>query len=148
MATVCLLAPRVARAQSQAIDGTIEGIALGDSERPLAGVHVRAVNTRTGYEREAATDVAGRYALPLLPPGAYVVIVSRDGFATVTKENLELRAGQVLTIEVQMAAASFAENVNVSGQSPTIEVGRTVVSNTIEERTVRALPLASDVRFH
>jgi Carboxypeptidase regulatory-like domain len=142
VAAVCLLAPGSARAQSQAIDGTIEGIALGDSEHPIAGVHVRAVNTQTGYEREVATDVAGRYALPLLPPGAYVVIVSREGFATVTKENLDLRAGQVLTIEVQMAGASFAENVNVSGQTPTIEVGRTVVSNTIEERTVRALPLA------
>ena len=142
VAAACLLAPRPARAQSQAIDGTIEGITLGAGERPLAGVQVRAVNTQTGYEREVATDVAGRYALPLLPPGAYVVIVSRDGFATVTKENLDLRAGQVLTIEVQMAGASFAESVSVSGQAPTIEVGRTVVSNTIEERTVRALPLA------
>ena len=53
-----------------------------------------------------------------------------------------MRAGQVLTIEFQMSAASFAENVQVSGQSPTVEVGRTVSSNTYDERTVRAMPLS------
>ena len=108
LSAVCLLAPSKTSAQSQAIDGTIEGVALGESERPLTGVHVRAVNTQTGYEREVATDGSGRYTLPFLPPGAYVVIASSDGFATLTKENLELRAGQVLTIEVEMAGAAFA----------------------------------------
>src|SRR5262245_60275144 len=143
VATVCLLAPHPAHAQSQAIDGTIEGIVVGADERPVTGVHVRTVNTHTGYERTATTDAAGRYAIPLLPPGDYVVIASGEGFATITKENLDLRAGKVLTVEVQMAATAFAENVSVSAQSsPIVEVGRTVVSNTIEERTVRALPLA------
>ena len=94
MAAVCLLAPSPGRAQSQAIDGTIEGIALGDSERPLAGAHVRAFNTRTGYEREVATDAAGRYGMPLLPPGEYVVIVEREGFATITKETWSCAPGR------------------------------------------------------
>ena len=58
----CLLVPCAARAQSQAIDGTIEGITVGDGERPVAGMRVRTVNTRTGYEREAITDAAGASA--------------------------------------------------------------------------------------
>lgn len=137
---VCL--PVAMAAQSQAIDGTIEGFARAGGNGAVAGVHVRAVNTQTGYEREVVTDAGGRYMLPLLPPGAYVVIASKESFGTVTKTDLDLRAGQALTIEIELSSTSFSETVNVSGSAPTIEVGRTVVSNTIDERTVRALPLA------
>jgi hypothetical protein len=144
---VCLIAmcgvmPAARAAQSQAIDGTIEGFARGGPNTSMSGVHVRAVNTQTGYERDVTTDAAGRYVLPLLPPGAYVVIASREGFGTVTRTDLDLRAGQALTIEFEMSSTSFSESVNVLGSASTVEVGRTVISNTIEERTVRALPLA------
>jgi hypothetical protein len=139
---VCLCAPSLVLAQSQAIDGTIEGVALGADERPLSNVRVRVINAQTGYEREVTTNGSGRYSLALLPPGSYVLLASGDGTASVTKDNLDLRAGQVLTLELEMAGTAFSESVSVTGRVPTVEVGRTVVSNTIEERTVRSLPLA------
>ena len=76
-----------------------------------------------------------------VPPGEYVVRASKPGFATVSRANLEVSAGRVLTIEVDLSTTSFQETLEVTAASPTIEVGRTVVSNTLDERTVRALPL-------
>jgi hypothetical protein len=140
---VCLMnVPAPLRAQSQAIDGTIEGFARGADNQPMRGVRVNAVNTLTGYEREVLTDAAGRYSLPLLPPGEYVLVAEAAGFAPVTKQDLALRAGQLLTIEIEMGSNAFTETVAVTAQAPVVEVGRTVIANTIEERTVRALPLA------
>ena len=51
-----------------------------------------------------------------------------------------LRAGQVLTVEFALPATAFAETVQVTAAQPTVEVGRTVQSNTYDERTVRAVP--------
>ncbi len=126
-------------AQSQAIDGTIEGFVRVEN-KPLAGAKVQAINTRTGYERDVVADEEGRYRLPLLPPGEYVVLAAMDGYATVSRENLVLRAGEALTIEFDMSSTQFSETVQVSGQSPTVEVARTVVSNTYDEKLVRSVP--------
>jgi hypothetical protein len=142
LALAPVVLPAVASAQSQAIDGTIEGFVRGAGSEAMANVRVRATNALNGYEREVRTDAGGRYSLPLLPPGSYVVSAEAEGSAPVTQANLDLRAGQVLTIEIEMGRTSYSERAEVSGRAPTVEVGRTVVSNTIEERTVRALPLA------
>ena len=128
-------------AQSQAIDGTIEGFVRGQNGEPMSDVSIMATNVRTGYERRVTTDAGGRYLMSLLPPGDYVIQASKQGLATITRANLEVSAGRVLTIEIDMSSSSFAETLEVTAASPTIEVGRTVVSNTLDERTVRALPL-------
>jgi hypothetical protein len=128
-------------AQSQAIDGTIEGFVRGQTGEPMSDVSIVATNVRTGYERKVTTDAGGRYLISLLPPGDYVIQASKQGLATITRANLEVSAGRVLTIEIEMSSSSFTETLEVTAASPTIEVGRTVVSNTLDERTVRALPL-------
>jgi carboxypeptidase family protein len=131
---------RTVLGQSQAIDGTIEGF-VRTANDPVPEVSVQVTNVRTGYERTVTTDAGGRYFIPLLPPGEYVIQASKQGFATVTRANLDVSAGRVLTIEIDLSSTTFAETLEVTTVSPTIEVGRTVVSNTLDERTVRALPL-------
>ena len=126
-------------AQGQALDGIIEGVVRTQAEnRPLAGASVKAFNALTGYERSVTSDASGRYGLPLLPPGEYVVFVEATAFATMSKTGIVLRAGQTLTVEFALPAASFAETVQVTAAQPTVEVGRTVQSNNYDERTVRA----------
>ncbi len=130
-----------ASAQGQAIDGIIEGVVrTADGNTAVAGATVRAFNASTGYERSVASDAAGRYAMPIMPPGEYVVFVDASTFATMSRTGLELRAGQVLTVEFALSNTAFAETVQVTATAPTVEVGRTVQSNTYDERVVRAVP--------
>ena len=136
-----LAAASSAWAQGQAIDGIIEGTVRVQADgAPAAGVTVRAFNAGTGYERTVVSDAAGRYGMPLMPPGEYVVMAEAPSFATMSQAGLVLRAGQVLTVEFAMSATSFAESVQVTAEQPTVEVGRTVQSNTYDERIVRAIP--------
>lgn len=138
---VGLTLAREARAQGQALDGIIEGsVKTQDGSRPVAGATVRAFNAGTGYERSVVSDQSGRYGLPLLPPGEYVVFVEAPSFATMSRTGIVLRAGQTLTVEFEMPSASFAETVQVTSTQPSVEVGRTVQSNSYDERTVRAIP--------
>ena len=136
-----LLMARPASAQGQAIDGIIEGVVrTEDGSTAVAGATVRAFNASTGYERSVASDTAGRYTMPILPPGEYVVFVDAPAFATMSRTGLMLRAGQVLTVEFALSNTAFAETVQVTATAPTVEVGRTVQSNTYDERVVRAVP--------
>lgn len=128
-------------AQGQALDGIIEGVVRTQADnQPVAGAEVRAFNAGTGYERSVASDPSGRYSLPLLPPGEYVVFVEAASFATMSRTGIALRAGQTLTVEFAMPSSAFAETVQVTATAPAVEVGRTVQSNTYDERAVRAIP--------
>ena len=139
--TVSAMSIPAAFAQGQALDGIIEGVVRAQAgNQPLAGATVRAFNASTGYERSVASNEAGRYSLPLLPPGEYVVFVEAPAFATMSRTGVMLRAGQTLTIEFAMPSASFAETVQVTATQSAVEVGRTVQSNNYDERTVRAIP--------
>ena len=132
---------RPALAQGQAIDGIIEGLVrLQADNKPVAGATVRAFNAGTGYERSVKSDESGRYTIPLLPPGEYVVFVEATGVASVSQTGIVMRAGQSLTVEFALSSTSFAESVQVTAAQPSVEVGRTVQSNTYDERTVRAVP--------
>ena len=136
-----LLSPAAVHAQGQAIDGIIEGVVRTQSgNAPVAGATVRAFNAGTGYERSVVSDASGRYGMPIMPPGEYVVFVDAPTFATMSRAGLELRAGQVLTVEFALSTTAFSETVQVTAAQPAVEVGRTVQSNTYDERTVRAVP--------
>ena len=138
--TIPTLAP-AAFAQGQALDGIIEGVVRTQADgKPIAAAAVRAFNAGTGYERSVATDESGRYSLPLLPPGEYVVFVEAASFATMSRTGILLRAGQTLTVEFALPSASFAETVQVTAVQSSVEVGRTVQSYMVDERAVRAIP--------
>ena len=119
-----------ARAQGQAIDGNLEGTVKAQTGgAAIAGASVRAFNTGTGLERSVVSDDAGRFSVPLLPPGEYVVFVEATGYASVSQTGLALRAGDVLRVEFSVPAASFAESVQVTAALPVVETGRTVRSS-------------------
>src|SRR5687767_14655689 len=65
---VLLLAPGIARAQATA---QINGTVADSSGGVLPGVTVVAIQTETGFRREAVTDETGAYALLNLPIGPY-----------------------------------------------------------------------------
>ena len=129
-----------AHGQGQAIDALIEGHVRSQDGKGVAEASVRARNVATGLERETRTDASGRYAFPLVQPGRYAMIASGAGFATVTHENLETKAGHTVTVEIVLVPESVSSTVTVTEAVPVVEPGRTVVSNTYEERTVRSLP--------
>ena len=77
-----LALPVMARAQSLAAGGAIEGTVTDESGGVLPGVNVTIRNMGTGIVRETQTDAKGVYRAPLLPVGTYEVTAALTGFAT------------------------------------------------------------------
>ena len=92
LAVLLLLAPLtvpLARAQSQAAGGAIEGTVTDESGAVLPGASVTVSNHgHRGLSRETPTDAGGLFRAPLLPVGSYEVTASLQGFATIKRTGL------------------------------------------------------------
>ena len=136
-----LLLASSAEAQTQITTGVIQGVASDPSGGVLPGVTVEVKNKETDFSRSQVTDQAGRFVFLQLPPGTYTVQFTLSGFATTVQENVVLTVGQAVNLPIRMQLSSLAQTVTVTTSPRTIEVARTGVANTINERTIASLPI-------
>ena len=130
-------------AQSQAVNGTIEGAVTDQSGAALPGVSVTIANLDTGDSRAVVTNSSGVYRAPLLPLGRYRVSAELQGFKKFEQQGLTLSAGQTVVVNVTLAVGSLNEVVTVTGESPIAEPGKIDLGRTIGEAEVKNLPLVS-----
>jgi hypothetical protein len=130
-------------AQSQAINGTIEGTITDQSGAALPGVSVTVSNIDTGDTRVVVSNDAGVYRAPLLPLGRYRVAAELSGFKKFEQQGLTLSAGQTAVINVSLSVGNMSESVTVTSESPIAEPGKIDLGRTINETEIRNLPLVS-----
>ena len=70
---------------------------------PLPGVTVEARSPNLQGSRSAVTDGDGRFNLTLLPPGAYTVTATLDGFAP-KAQTLQVGLNQAVVMRIEMIA--------------------------------------------
>src|SRR5690349_24892372 len=80
----------------------INGTVADASGAVLPGVTVIAVQTETGFRREAVTDATGAYALLNLPIGPYRLEATLSGFRTFSQTGLVLQVGSNPVIPVKL----------------------------------------------
>ncbi len=113
-----LIGTLIAQEQTAEIIGTV----TDESGAPLPGVSVEAVSPSLVGKATAVTDVNGRYRLPALPSGTYKITYTLENFTTVVRENIQLRLGQILTVNVTMKMTTIAETITVTAAVPLILV--------------------------
>src|SRR4029079_7427239 len=96
-------------AQSQAINGTIEGTITDQSGAALPGVSVTVSNLDTGDTRVVVSNASGVYRAPLLPLGQYRVAAELQGFKKFEQQGLTLSAGQTAVINVSLSVGNMSE---------------------------------------
>jgi hypothetical protein len=130
-------------AQSQAVNGTIEGTVSDESGAALPGVSVTVSNLDTGDTRVVVTNDGGVYRAPLLPLGRYRVAAELQGFKKFEQQGLTISAGQSAVINVTLSVGSMSETVTVTSEAPIAEPGKIDLGRTIGETEIRNLPLVS-----
>ncbi len=142
LVAICALAGP-AFAQSQAINGTIEGTVSDASGAVLPGVTVTVTNTDTGTQRVVVTNEAGLFRAPLLPLGRYTVVAELSGFSKFEQAGITLVAGQTVVLNVSLKVGGLTETVTVSADAAVVDLGKTDVGRNINEREIKNLPLVS-----
>src|SRR5262245_13545891 len=93
-------------AQSQAVNGTIEGTITDQSGATIPGVTVTVSNTDTGDSRVVVSSQAGVYRAPLLPLGRYRVSAELQGFRKFEQQGLTLSAGQTAVVNISLSVGN------------------------------------------
>jgi hypothetical protein len=129
-------------AAQDASTGAIRGIVADISGARVATAQVVVTNAAMGNSYFTQTDANGGFVLQLLPPGEYQVKVDAAGMAPVVR-TVQVDVGGEAKLSVQLNVEGSTEQVNVSGDTPTVETQPSTVSTVIAEDEIRQLPLNS-----
>src|SRR5438445_3094552 len=127
---------------SAQVTGSLAGTVRDSSGAVVPGATVTVKGPALQRESVAATTTGeGTYLIQLVPPGVYEVSVALSGFNTQTRRNIEVAINQQTALDFAMPVAGVAESVVVAAGSPLVEVSRSDVQSTVQQRTIDALPL-------
>jgi carboxypeptidase family protein/TonB-dependent receptor-like protein len=129
-----------APAAAQETRGSIEGLVKDTSGAVLPGVTVEAKHVVTGGVSSVVSGTDGAYRFPALPPGEYQITSTLSGFQTSRRENVRLELGQILKIDFAMSVASITESVQVTAESPIIDVKQNAATLSIQADVIERIP--------
>ncbi|MEK7833048.1 MAG: carboxypeptidase-like regulatory domain-containing protein, partial [Acidobacteriota bacterium] len=124
----------------QSATATIEGVITDPNNAVVVGAKVAARNVDTGQTREITTDASGIYRLTALQPGTYALSASATGFAENKYGNVTLTVGQKLNLDLSLRV-NVSETIQITDAAPVVETTRTNVASSVNERSVRNLPV-------
>ncbi len=111
-------------ARAQVLYGSLTGNVTDPSGAAVPGVHVEALNVKTGVTREAASDASGIYLFSELQPGTYRVTMSAANFGTKVTENVLVEANATRRVDVQLQLSQQVETVTVSATEQLLQTDR------------------------
>lgn len=139
---VCLLACCLASVGVWAqAAGSINGIVTDASGAVVTGAEV-SLTGAGGVSRTATTNAQGKYTLQALPLGVYSISIAATGFATFKTDNLNVEAGEPVSLDATLELAKESTNVNVEGgKAAEVETETSEVSGTITQTELVKLGL-------
>lgn len=130
-----------AYAQSESGSAAITGTARDEQGGIVPGVSVTARHMATGAVRSVLTDEAGRFTLPAMPVGPYVVEVMLAGFSTLRYEGVVLSVGGTERLSPTLTPASVSETVTVLAAAGGLNRTDTATGTAIDQRAIADLPM-------
>ncbi len=127
-------------AQTQMTTGVIQGTILDEQGGVVPGANVEVRNPDTNFSRALTSDPDGRFVFLQLSSGRYTLTVSKQGFATLVQENLNLTVGQAISLSLNMKVSRLEEKITITA-APTIDTVKTESSSTLNELSVSTLPI-------
>jgi Carboxypeptidase regulatory-like domain len=121
--------------------GVIRGVVLDPVNRRVPGATIALVNNGTGFRYQQMSDIEGRFAFQLLPPGEYSARVTSDGMSPQLNDHVEVNLGGATEIEFRLTVAGTRESVTVSAEAKVVETEPRGTSAVIDERAIANLPL-------
>ena len=120
--------------------GTIQGTVSDEQGAVVPGATVEARNVGTNFSKSFTTDSDGRFTLLSMPPGRYVVSVTKQGFAKLNQENVELTVGRLISLNLALKVSGVSGEVTVT-TTPTIDTAKTESSTTLNATSISNTPI-------
>jgi hypothetical protein len=127
---------------AQGDTGRISGVVEDESHAAVPGAMITVVNDRTAEERTATTGQDGSFAIAPLRVSTYTVKVSKDQFATLEFNQVQVTVGSDVHRTYTIRVASAATSVTVtSGAETPMDTTSAKLGVNVTEREVSQLPI-------
>jgi hypothetical protein len=137
IAALCLAFP----ASAQQATADLRGIVTDQTSAAIGEATISLVNTGTQMSRTMKTLQNGAYSFGAVPAGNYTLTVEKQGFKGKRLEGVVLTVGQTASLDVVMEVGTVQQLVTVTGAAPLMATQDSMIGSTIEEETIRDLPL-------
>lgn len=134
-------------ASAQDFRGGVTGRVVDSSGGRMPGVSVTATNVATNVASTTTTNSEGDYAILFLNPGTYSVTAELSGFKKVVRQNVEVRVGEKLGLDLTLEVGAMSETVSVTAESPVLATTTGSTGQTIGEKTIAMMPLSDGNPF-
>ena len=96
--------------------GVITGAVTDEQGTAISGVSV----TAHGFDQSeiVKSDATGKFTLPPLMPGRYVVTAALDGFGTEVRSGVMVRIGKTARLPLILKVVRISEEVSVTAPAP------------------------------
>ena len=129
------------RVAAQTVNGAFHGTVTDASGAVIPGATVEVKNLATGAARQATTTDTGSYTITQLPPGHYSITISKQGFATATKADVELLVNQDAEADYTLKVGQVTQQVEVTSAPPPLQTSSATLGQVIGSQQVVDLPL-------
>jgi hypothetical protein len=132
---------------AQDFRGSVQGVVTDSQGGAMPGVSVTVTNLNTNVSTNLTTDAKGQYRAQYLISGTYAVQLQLQGFKSVVRKPLEVRIGDVLTVDAVMETGTIEEVVEVVASQPLLDTSSGVTGTVVDSNQIAQLPLADGTAY-
>jgi Carboxypeptidase regulatory-like domain len=142
-----IIASAAVTERAQEFRGSITGRVVDNSGAAVANAVVTVTNAATNASSSTTTNESGDYTALYLIPGYYAVTVEAAGFKKLTRQNVEIRVGDKLQIDLKLEVGNVSDTVNITSDAPLLETNTASAGQVIDRRRISELPLSDGNPF-
>jgi len=133
--------------RAQEFRGSISGKITESSGAAVPNATVIVTSASTNASVTSTTNEAGDFTVLYLTPGSYRVTVEAKGFKKSKRDDIEVRVGDRLSLEIMLEVGNVNETVNVTAESPLLDTSSASAGQVIDRRRIADLPLSDGNPF-
>ena len=130
---------------AQVLTGSITGTITDGEGNALPGVTITVASTALMGTRSYVSSDIGFFRFPALPPGTYTLTAEMQGFHTAKREDVVVRVGMVVNLDITLQMAAIQEEVAVTAAAPVVDVQQSKIAVSVDNDMLRNLPVARDM---
>lgn len=126
---------------AQMTDATIGGQVTDPQGTAVPGVTVVYTNINTGVPYTTQTNGEGIYMLPTMKPGLYRANVTKEGFKSIVKSDIEVHVQDQVSINFALVLGSVSETVTVLAGAPLVNTQTGTVASVTLPTQLEEMPI-------
>lgn len=131
----------LSRADAQVLYGSMVGNVVDNNGAAVPSATVKITNKATNQSRDAVTNAEGAYTFSTVQTGIYDITVSKTGFKTYTRSNIEVTLNNVTRTQISLEVGQVSETISVTADAVLLQTDRAEVRAELTSQKLLNLPI-------